>query len=238
MDFEALAQVRLREGAGGGEPGAGFCVMELVSWISGDERITDQPDCASPHLTAFAIALNDSAPSGEVRNSMKRLAFLLLASRDARNEERRGDYLRVQCAHVLLASLVEVLGLEAHARRLRRAKGRRQITAAANEAGAALANVARSHASVNARAAALRLGEACAKRSEQALRDCLFCILTAPDDAAFKLALWRKARAILRIAIGLGKHQGKHEANHEHGVQPQGPADAPSAKATSESCAR
>src|SRR5689334_13383591 len=70
MDFETLARVRLRKGAGGGNPGDGFCVMELVSWISGDDRTTDEPDCASPHLTAFAIALNDSAMTWQVRDSM------------------------------------------------------------------------------------------------------------------------------------------------------------------------
>jgi len=41
--------------------------MELVSWVSGDDRATDEPACASPNLTAFAIALNDSAINWQVR---------------------------------------------------------------------------------------------------------------------------------------------------------------------------
>lgn len=207
MDFEALARVRLREGAGGGPSGHGFCVMELVSWIGGDDRVTDQPDCASPHLTAFAIALNDSALTGRIRDSMKPLAFLLVGTRDARRERRRADYLRRQCARVLLAPLLAAAGLHPQAANLRHAKTRREIIGAAREAESALANIPRSHTSANARAAASGLVEACGPRkTAQALRDSVYCILTAPGDAGTRLTLWRKAHAIVRIAIDLGKH--------------------------------
>ena len=207
MDFEALARVRLREGAGGGASGDGFCVMELVSWISGDDHVTDQPDCTSPHLTAFAIALNDSALTGRIRDLMKPLAFLIVGTRDARAERRRADYLRRQCARVLLAPLLGAAGLRAQANRLRSAVKRRDILAAAREAESALSNVTRSHASANARAAAAHLAEACGTReTAQALRDCAYCTLTAPADLETKLALWRKAHAIVRVAIDLGKH--------------------------------
>ena len=207
MDFESLARVRLREGAGGGASGDGFCVMELVSWIGGDDSVSDQPDCASPHLTAFAIALNDSALTGRIRDSMKPLAFLLVGTRDARAERRRADYLRRQCARVLLAPLLSGAGLSALANRLRHAKTRRDIAEAAREAEAALSNVARSHTSANASAAASRLAEACgARRTAQALRDSVYCVLTAPADTETRLTLWRKAYAIVRVAIDLGKH--------------------------------
>lgn len=207
IDFEALARVRLREGAGGGEPGAGHCVMELVSWISGDDRVSDQPDCASPFLAAFAIALNDSAPDGRVRDEMKPLAFLLVDTREPGQERRRADHLRRECAHVLLAPLLSAVGLQAQANSLGDAKTLREIRVAAREAEAALSNVVRSHASANARAAARRLAEACGGgQTAQALRDCVYCALTAPADAQMRLALWRRACAILRAAIGLGKH--------------------------------
>jgi hypothetical protein len=206
MDFETLARVHLREGAGGGASGDGFCVMELVSWISGEDRITDQPDCASPHLTSFAIALNDSAPTGHVRDSMKPLAFLLIGTRDARNEQRRADYLRRQCARVLLPVLIVDAGLNSQTHRLHAANTKGQMIAAARDAESALKNVTRSHTSENARAATARLAEACGIRNtQQALRDCVYCILIAPTDPELKFALWRKAHAILRVAIGLGK---------------------------------
>jgi hypothetical protein len=207
LDFEKLADLRLREGAGGGTPGAGHCVMELVSWLSGDDLVCDQPDCASPSLASFAIALNDAAASGRIRDEMKPLAFLLVDTRDPGRERRRADYFRRQGARALLAPLLAAVGLEIQACRLRRAGTRRQILVAARDAESALGNVSRSSMSVRARAAARHLGDACGEReTAQALRDCVYCALTAPVDAEMKLALWRRAFAILRTAIDLGKH--------------------------------
>ncbi len=209
MDFEALARVSLRKGAGGGDPHNGLCVMELVSWIGGDDRATDEPSCASPHLTAFAIALNDSAITRQVRDSMKPLAFLLVNTRDPRRERPRGDYLLRESAHRLLAPLVSEVGLDAAAHSLRIASTRRDILQAARAAEAALSNVARSVTWANARAAVARLIEAAGgdrRKTPPFLRDCIYCALTAPDNVEAKLVLWREARAILIEATMMGKH--------------------------------
>ena len=209
MDFETLARVSLRKGAGGGDPRNGLCVMELVSWISGDDRATDEPACASPHLTAFAIALNDSAITRQVRDSMKPLAFMLVNTRDPRRERQRGDYLLRESAHRLLAPLLSEFGLDAEAHRLRNASTRRDILQAARAAEAALSNVARSVAWANARAAVARLSEAAGgdhRKAPLSLRDSVYCALTALDDVEAKLALWREAHAILIAAIKMGKH--------------------------------
>jgi len=209
MDFETLARVRLRKGAGGGDPRDGFCVMELVSWISGDDRTTDEPDCASPHLTAFAIALNDSAMTWQVRDSMKPLALLLVNSRDPGRERRRGEYLLRESAHRLLAPLLTEAGLDAEAHGLASAWTRHDILLAVRAAASALSNVSRSSAWVNARAAATRLAETAGvdpRKAALALRDGVYCALTARDDVDAKLALWREAHAILSAAIKMGKH--------------------------------
>jgi hypothetical protein len=208
MDFEALARISLREGAGGGDPRNGLCVMELVSWISGDDRATDAPACASPHLTAFAIALNDSAITPQVRNSMKPLACLLVNTRDAGRERQRGAYLLRQSAHRVVAPLLSAIGPDGDAHGLRKASSRRDIVLAARAAEAALANVARSFTWANARAAVGRLREAAGGKhtSPHPLRDSVHSALIALDDAEDRLALWREARAILIEAIKMGKH--------------------------------
>jgi len=206
-DFETLARIRLREGAGGGVAGAGHCVMELVSWIDGDDRVTDEPDCASPCLTAFAIALNDSAPTDAVRDEMKLLAPSLVDTRHGSQERRRAWYLRRQCARVLLAPLLAGAGLKAQAYRLRHAKNRRELGIAAREAEAALGNVTPSQTSACARGAARHLShDGGERKAAQALRDGVYFALIAPADAQRRLALWRRAYAILRMAIHLGKH--------------------------------
>ena len=211
MDFETLARISLRKGAGGGDPRNGLCVMELVSWISGDDRATDEPACASPHLTAFAIALNDSAISTEVRDSMKPIACLLVNTRDPGRERERGDYLLRESARRVLAPLVSDMGLDADAHRLRSASTRRDILQAARAAEAALSNVARSFAWANARAAAGRLCAAAGgdhSKAPQSLRESVYCALIALGDAKAKLVLWQEARAILVEAIMMGKHAG------------------------------
>jgi hypothetical protein len=183
--------------------------MELVSWISGDDRVTDEPACASPHLTAFAIALNDSAITSKVRDSMKPLAFLLVNTRDPGRERQRGDYLLRESAHRLLGQLLSEFRLDAEAHRLRSASTLRDIFQAARGAEAALSNVARSVAWANARAALARLSEAARgdhRKAPLSLRDSVYCALTALDDVDAKLALWREAHAILIAAIRMGKH--------------------------------
>jgi hypothetical protein len=209
MDFETLARISLRKGAGGGDPQNGLCVMELVSWISGDDRATDEPACASPHLTAFAIALNDSAITAEVRDSMKPLACSLVNTRDARRERQRGEHLLREIARRILAPLLSEMGLEADAHRLQNTSTSRDILHAARAAEASLSNAARSFTWANARVALAHLRQAAVGdqgKAPHALRESAYCALIALSDAETRLMLWREARAILIEAIKLGKH--------------------------------
>jgi hypothetical protein len=204
MDFEKLARVRIRKGAGGGDPtGGGLCVMELVSWIDGDDRLTDQPHCACPALTAFAIALNDAAPDAIERNTLKPVALLLVGSRDSARRGARLSFLMTALARDLLAPQIEALGHAPHA------LAGPQLAKAAQRTAAALSNARRSEAWANLRAGLGRLAEAARTHGpikEHALRDAVYCALTAPARAEQRLAMWRTARAILLDAIAIGAH--------------------------------
>jgi len=51
----------LRLASGSHKAGTGYgCVMNIVSWESGDTLITDYPDCVDPVLAELAQALNDA----------------------------------------------------------------------------------------------------------------------------------------------------------------------------------
>lgn len=208
MDFQAIARVRLRQGAGGGDPRDGFCVMELVSWISGDDRATDEPACASPALTALAIALNDGAPSPDLRDALKPFALRLLNTRDPAHERRREVFAIRAIAHRVLAPLMVDFELRPAAEMLNRAQTLRETAAAARAADASLCNVVRSFAWANARAASARLAAAATDRADlvhRTLRDALYSSLCAADGFGRKEELWRAALTILDDAIALGR---------------------------------
>jgi hypothetical protein len=211
MDFEQLAHLNLRQGAGGGagssDGGGGLCVMELVSWIDGDERLTDQPHCACPSLTQFAIALNDAAPGAEERDTLKPIALRLVGSRQSSRRNTRMRFLLRALARELLGPQTRALGHDAPA--LGNARTDAALADAARAAQAAVANARRSPAWANVRAGLGRLAEAARTRGrprELALRDAVYCALTAPEDMQMRLALWQTARAILVDAIGLGRY--------------------------------
>ncbi len=212
MDFEKLARVHIRKGpgasGGGGDPGGGgLCVMELVSWIDGDERLTDQPHCACPALTAFAIALNDAAPDAAARNTLKPVALLLVGSRDNARRGARLAFLMAALARDLLAPQVSALGHDSSA--LASACTSPALGKSAQRAQATLSNAPSSEAWANLRAGLGRLAEAARTHGaikEHALRDAAYCALTAPAGAEQRLALWATARTILLDAIANGAH--------------------------------
>jgi hypothetical protein len=206
MNFENLARIRLRKGPGGQDADdGGLCVMELVSWIASDERVTDEPSCACPVLTAFAIALNDSAPDGERGDSLKPLALKLAGSRDPRRERVRATLI----LRAMAALLAKIIAEDLPSARLLKAHTRKEIASAALVARAELSNAARCDAWANICAALNRLAEAARAHDrafELALRDAVYCALAAGAPAD-----WLRARDILTEAIDLGA-QGAIEA--------------------------
>src|SRR4051812_29594083 len=65
----------------------GVCLMEAVAWFAGEPH-SDRPQCASPALTSFGIALNDSFPE-EHRQKLKPLIPLLVGTRNPELEQQR-----------------------------------------------------------------------------------------------------------------------------------------------------
>jgi hypothetical protein len=76
----------------------GVCLMEAVAWFA-NEPHSDHPQCASPALTSFGIALNDSFPD-EQRQKLKDCIPLLVGTRNAELEQKRVYFLATQTIKV------------------------------------------------------------------------------------------------------------------------------------------
>lgn len=114
MDFNKIAEITLRKGAGHAVEN-GLCIMEMVSYFAGDKRITDHPTCACKALTNYAIALNDFAPTQGMRDTLKPLLPLLSGSFDPDARARRQFFLAHQ---TIMRFLVPFLPNEGMAARL------------------------------------------------------------------------------------------------------------------------
>lgn len=109
MDFAKLASINLIAGKGGGDPKNGLCLMEMVSYFAGADRVTDTPPCACPMLTKIAIILNDRAPSQQARDTLKPLLPLLSGSRDERALKARAWFVMRECAVRILAARLDLI---------------------------------------------------------------------------------------------------------------------------------
>ena len=103
MDFTKLSSINLIGGSGGGDPKAGLCIMEMVSWFDGADMVTDRPECACPLLTTVAICINDKAPSQELRNTLKPLLPMLSGSKDEESRKARAWFVMRESAVRILA---------------------------------------------------------------------------------------------------------------------------------------
>jgi hypothetical protein len=129
--------IRLRNGAGNGDPRDGLCLMQAVHWFSGADTTTDHPPCASPVLSHVGIVLNDHAPTQADRDGLWPLVWQLLDSRDGLAEVPRAEHIIREIAHRILPPLFDKLGLAESATALRGALSMREIGAAAAAAQAA-----------------------------------------------------------------------------------------------------
>jgi hypothetical protein len=109
----------------------GACVMELVSYIA-DEPWSDNPECACPILTKFAIRINDRANDTQ-RQSLKSLIPLLLNSRNAKLILPRAKLLAHQAVTVFLPILTEALELTEITVKLRAFANNRESMLAARD---------------------------------------------------------------------------------------------------------
>ncbi len=93
---------KLKHGVGDLEHG--LCLMQMVSWFSGEDvlykneqsYISDHPKCASPYLATVGICLNDSADD-EQRQRLWPFVWKLIDSVDPDNEKKRYNYITNYC---------------------------------------------------------------------------------------------------------------------------------------------
>jgi len=131
----------------------GLCVMEAVAWFAGEPN-TDQPQCACPVLSLYAIRLNDCITDDAERTRIMRpLIPRLVGTRGTRELEVKrayvaADYAARDAAPLALDSAASVLrrrGREDRAAKLEAfAKQLRELPAVVDKAtGNAAAKVAR-----------------------------------------------------------------------------------------------
>ncbi|MGH9071960.1 MAG: hypothetical protein ACRDX8_12545 [Acidimicrobiales bacterium] len=84
-----LGQLVLKSGAH--SPDGGFCVMEAVAYVAGEEW-SDRPECASPVISAFLRNWNDCL-GDEDRQMLKPLIPRLVGTRGSAELELRRSYM-------------------------------------------------------------------------------------------------------------------------------------------------
>lgn len=127
---------KLRYGKGSGKPEDGLCLLQMVDWFSGQENVTDHPECACPVLSTVGIRLNDTAPSQAARDSLWPLVWRLLDSKaDAKTEQLRAEYFLREVTHRIVAPAFDDTWPK-HAAALRCAQSISEIRGAAGRAAA------------------------------------------------------------------------------------------------------
>ena len=102
--MDEFPPLKLRKGVGKSYAD-GFCVMQAVAWLSGDEH-TDSPECACPALATYAIGLNDWMPYNQ-RKKLRRLIVPLIGTRSPEHKWDREEYIVRRTADEIVATLFE-----------------------------------------------------------------------------------------------------------------------------------
>ena len=101
--------------------GTDGCVMDIVSYVCGYDKITDHPPCACPVLTSFAIRLNDSIQDDVLRTRL--LAPLISSLAGSKSspevEQRRAYYFADRAVRLFAPLALEAKGYTEQAARLR-----------------------------------------------------------------------------------------------------------------------
>ncbi len=175
----------------------GVCLMEAVAWFA-NEPHSDRPQCASPVLTSFGIALNDSFPADQ-RQKLKACIPLLVGTRNAELEQQRIYFLANKAvkvfAPIALRAAASALPekLKEHADKLNLEAGKLEALAdfsdpTAARAAAARAAYAAAYAADAADAAdAARAAYAAARAADAAAR-AAYAAAYAADAAAYAAA--------------------------------------------------
>jgi hypothetical protein len=203
--FKGLETIRLRKGAGKGDPKDGLCLMQAVHWFSGADKLSDRPECASPALCTLGIRLNDTAPDQAARDGLWPLVWLLLDSRDGDAEQIRAKHIVREITHRIVSPLF-LKRYPDHAAALLAANSMAEIKTAADAAArtAYAAYAAVAHAAAGRRAAAGRqaaaAGQVYAAADAVDAVDAAAAAAAAADAAAAARQVYAAADAVDAVA--------------------------------------
>ena len=115
---ERLAQVTHLEAGGHDSPETGLCLLEAVAYVTGLPH-SDQPPCACPVVTRYAMALNDRMPDDQ-RQRLLPYIVRIAGSKATPEVERLRAYKAATYAVKVFAPLVlDARGFTDHAATLR-----------------------------------------------------------------------------------------------------------------------
>lgn len=132
-------------------PAEGMCVMEMVSFLAGEEW-SDMPPCASPVVARFCQVVNDRFDQS-VRDRLQAYVPRLIGTVSPEHEQERAEFLAWQAIRVFAPIALRSAGMNGHADALAGFEG--TLSAAARAADAAdAADAAADAAAYAARASA------------------------------------------------------------------------------------
>ena len=169
----------------------GGCVNDWVSYCCGTGQITDHPPCESPACAEFAIVLNDSMPSDEMRTRLLGPLISILATTviTPKLEQQRAYYFADRAVRLFAPLALDAWGLPEQASTLRALP--EAVDAASDDRAAARADRAAASAD---RAAAIAAIAAIAARAARA---------AAIADSGGEI--WQQVVDVLRTAAMMGK---------------------------------
>ena len=98
-------------------PKDGMCVMEMVSFLEGEEW-SDRPTCTSPVIASFCRIINDRMPQ-EYRDRLQKRVLRLVDTVDPNLDQQRAEFLAWQAIKVYAPIALSACGFDNRARELR-----------------------------------------------------------------------------------------------------------------------
>ena len=193
MNIEDFGPFTLSASAHSG-PDQGMCVMEMVSFLAGEEW-SDNPPCSSPIISRFCQVINDRMGQ-EFRDRLQTYVPRLIGTASPEHDADRAGYLVWSSIRVFAPIAMRAAGLEEWAVRLEGLSGslaearvvcRGARSAAAAAAAYDAAAAAAAYAAADAAYAAAYAAADAAYAAADAAYAAAAAAYAADDDAIFKV---------------------------------------------------